>query len=152
MNKSESQEQIEKDSRVLAHITAKLKDGSIADSTKTSGNPSWMVLGEGHFSDAFEDNLIGNTEGDNLQFELEAVDAFGISNPDQIHFMEISQFPQDIELKLGTIVSFSQPDGGRVPGIIRSIEGASVKVDFNHPLAGQDVVFEIEIKQIAPKQ
>ncbi len=136
------------DSRVLAHITAKLKDGSIADSTKVSGDPSWMVLGDGHFSEAFEAYLIGKTAGDNLQFELEAEDAFGISNPDQIHFMDISQFPQDIELKVGAIISFSQPDGSQVPGVIRNQEGSSVTVDFNHPLVGQDVIFEIEVQQV----
>jgi len=143
-----SKELVIKNSRVLAHITAKLKDGSVADSTKVSGSPSWMVLGEGHFSDAFEAYLIGNTIGDNLQFELEAEDAFGVSNPDQIHFMDISQFPQDIELKEGAIISFSQPNGGQVPGIIRNFEGGSVTVDFNHPLVGQTVIFEIEIQQV----
>jgi len=143
-----TKELVVKNSRVLAHITAKLKDGSVADSTKASGNPSWMVLGEGHFSEAFEAYLLGNAAGDNLQFELEAEDAFGVSSPDQIHFMDISQFPQNIELKKGAIISFSQPDGGQVPGIIRNLEGASVTVDFNHPLAGESIIFEIEIKQI----
>ena len=135
-------------SRVLADITIKLKDGTIADSTKVSGKPSWMILGDGSFSDAFESNVLGKSIGDNLQFELEAKDAFGESNPDQIHFMDISQFPRDIELKQGQIIEFSQADGSLAPGIIREIEGSSVTVDFNHPLAGHSVVFEIEVKQI----
>ena len=136
-------------SRVLADITIKLKDGSVADSTKVSGKPSWLVLGDGSFSDAFEEHLIGASVDDNLTFELAPEDAFGISIPDNIHFMDISQFPQDIKLEKGAIVAFGQPGGGEIPGIIREIQATSVKVDFNHPLAGETIVFEVEIKQIA---
>ncbi len=139
---------IGKSSRVLADVTIKLKDGSIADSTKVSGKPSWLVMGDGSFSEVFEDYLIGNKVGDELQFELEATDAFGVSNPDNIHFMDIAQFPQDVKLSKGAIVNFAQPNGGQIPGIIREVQGTSVKVDFNHPLAGESVVFEIAIKQV----
>jgi len=135
-------------SRVLADITVKLKDGSIADSTKIGGKPSWLVMGDGSFSAAFEEYLQDKKTGDNLVFELPAEDAFGISDPDQVHFMDISQFPQDLELKSGAIIEFEQPNGGQIPGVIRVVEGSSVKVDFNHPLAGETIIFEIEIKQV----
>jgi len=141
-------ELVGKSSRVLADVTIKLKDGSIADSTKVSGKPNWLLMGDGSFSDAFEDYLVDKQAGDNLVFELPAIDAFGKSNPDQIHFMDLSQFPQDIELKEGAIIAFDQPNGEAIPGVIRSIEGSSVKVDFNHPLAGESIIFEIEIKQV----
>ncbi len=139
---------VSSNSRVLADVTVKLKDGSIADSTKVSGKPTWLVMGDGSFSNAFEQYLFEKKAGDELVFELEAADAFGESNPDQIHFMDISQFPQDIELKEGAIIAFEQPGGGSVPGVIRLFQGSSVKVDFNHPLAGESVVFEIEIKDV----
>ncbi|MCW8879174.1 MAG: FKBP-type peptidyl-prolyl cis-trans isomerase [Kangiellaceae bacterium] len=142
-------ETVVENSRVLADVTIKLKDGSIADSTKVSGKPSWLVLGNGSFSEAFELYLIGRSVGDELTFELEPKDAFGESQPDSIHFMDISQFPQDIELEKGVIIGFEQPGGGQLPGIIREVQGGSVKVDFNHPLAGETVIFEIEIKQIS---
>jgi len=139
---------VEKTSRVLADITVKLKDGSIADSTKVSGKPSWLVMGGGSFSEAFENYLLDKEEGDNLVFELEPIDAFGESKPDLIQFMDLSAFPQDIEITIGSIIGFAQPAGGELPGIIRNVEGSSVKVDFNHPLAGETVIFEIEIKKI----
>lgn len=135
-------------SRILADITIKLKDGSIADSTKVAGKPTWLIMGDGSFSNAFEEYLLEKQSGDNLVFELSAEDSFGKSNPDQVHFMDISQFPQDLELKTGAIIAFDQPDGGQVPGVIRSVEGSSVKVDFNHPLAGETIIFEVEIKQV----
>ncbi|MEP1743656.1 MAG: FKBP-type peptidyl-prolyl cis-trans isomerase [Kangiellaceae bacterium] len=139
---------VEKNSRVLADVTVKLMNGSIADSTKVNGKPSWLVMGDGSFSPAFENELFEKQAGDNLTFELEAEDAFGKANPDLIQFMDISQFPNDLELKEGAIIAFDQPSGGQLPGLIRQVQGSSVKVDFNHPLAGEKVVFEIEIKQV----
>ena len=139
---------VEKNSRVLADVTVKLMNGSIADSTKVNGKPSWLVMGDGSFSSAFENELFEKQAGDNLTFELEAEDAFGKANPDLIQFMDVSQFPNDLELKEGAIIAFDQPGGGQLPGLIRQVQGSSVKVDFNHPLAGEKVVFEIEIKQV----
>ncbi len=135
-------------SRILADVTVKLSNGSIADSTKITGKPSWLVMGDGSFSPAFEKELLEKEAGDNLVFELEAEDAFGKANPDLVQFMDISQFPNDLELKEGAIIAFDQPSGGQLPGLIRQVQGSSVKVDFNHPLAGEKVVFEIEIKQV----
>ncbi len=142
-------EKVKKDSRILADVTIKLKDGSVADSTKIGGKPTWLILGDGSFSEAFVEFLIDAKVADTLTFELDAKDAFGESQPDSIHFMDLTQFPQDIKLEKGAIVSFEQPNGNLLPGIIREIQASSVKVDFNHPLAGETVVFEIEIKQIA---
>jgi FKBP-type peptidyl-prolyl cis-trans isomerase SlpA len=62
--------------------------------------------------------------------------------------MEVHQFPVDISLEEGTVVAFEQPDGSQLPGIIREVKGHSVKVDFNHPLAGQEITFDIEILSI----
>ncbi|TQV86401.1 FKBP-type peptidyl-prolyl cis-trans isomerase [Aliikangiella coralliicola] len=149
LERSELCEQVTSGCRVLADVTIKLKDGSVADSTKVHGKPSWLILGDGSFSEAFESNLIGAKIDDKLTFELGPADAFGESVPDNIHFMDISQFPQDVKLEKGAIVSFEQPNGNQLPGIIREILGTSVKVDFNHPLAGETVIFELEIKQIA---
>jgi len=143
-----SETEVTSTSLVLAHVTVKLKDGSIADSTKVSGKPSWLMMGDGSFSEAFEEYLINKKASDNLVFELQAVDAFGESNPDLIQFMDVSHFPQDIEIKVGVIISFDQPSGEELPGIIRSVEADSVKVDFNHPLAGETIIFELEILQI----
>lgn len=140
---------VAKTSCVLADVTIKLKDGSVADSTKVNGKPSWLMMGDGSFSDAFEAHLIGSKVTDKLTFELPPKDAFGETQPDEIHFMDISQFPQDIELRQGSIISFEQANGGAIPGIIRDVQDSSVKVDFNHPLAGETVIFEIEIIQIA---
>lgn len=135
-------------STVTLHFTIKMKDGSVADSTHNIGKPAKLVIGDGSLSDNFEQCLLGLNSGDNKAIELAAADAFGMPNPDNIHYMDRAKFVGDAEVEVGTIMAFSGPDGMEIPGIITDIAGDSVTVDFNHPLAGQDVTFEVEILSV----
>ncbi|XAW89198.1 FKBP-type peptidyl-prolyl cis-trans isomerase [Vibrio sp. CDRSL-10 TSBA] len=139
---------ISQDSAVTLHFTIKLKDGSVADSTHNFGKPAKLVIGDGSLSDNFEQCLLGLQAGDSQSIELAAADAFGAPNPDNIHYMDRSKFVGDAEVEVGTIMAFSGPDGMEIPGIITEIAGDSVTVDFNHPLAGQDVIFDVEILSV----
>ncbi|MCC4265705.1 FKBP-type peptidyl-prolyl cis-trans isomerase [Oceanimonas baumannii] len=132
-------------SEVLFHFTIKLEDGSVADSTQLQGKPAKLQMGDGSLTDNFESCLLGLEAGTKKVFELPPEDAFGPVNPDNIHYMERSRFGADLELEEGAILSFTQPNGAEIPGIIRGVAGDSVTVDFNHPLAGQNVTFEVEI-------
>ncbi|MDW6003134.1 FKBP-type peptidyl-prolyl cis-trans isomerase [Vibrio mangrovi] len=136
---------IQQDAAVTFHFTIKLKDGSVADSTHQMGKPAKLVIGDGSLSDNFEQCLLGLQAGDQRTIELKAEDAFGLPNPDNIHYMDRTKFAGEVQLEVGVIMAFSGPDGAEIPGIITAIEGESVTVDFNHPLAGQDVIFDVEI-------
>ena len=125
-----------------------LEDGSTADSTKASGKPAKLNVGDETLSPAFEAEIVNLSEGDKHSFTLQAVDAFGESNPDAIHHMDKSKFPADMSLEPGVIVSFGGPGGSEIPGMIREVAGDSVTVDLNHPLAGQVVTFELEVVQV----
>ena len=125
-----------------------LEDGSTADSTKASGKPAKLNIGDETLSPAFEAELINLNQGDKHSFTLQAVDAFGESNPDAIHHMDRSKFPADMSLEAGVIVSFAGPGGSEIPGIVRDVIGDSVTVDLNHPLAGRAVTFELEVVQV----
>jgi len=133
---------------VFVHLTIYLEDGSIADSTKATGKPSKIQLGDDSISLAMEQQLLGLTVGETKKFVLEADDAFGASQPDLVQFMDLHEFPADLELKEGLLISFDQPSGGTLPGMVREVQGHSVKVDFNHPLAGHRVAFEVELLSI----
>ena len=124
-----------------------LEDGSTADSTKASGKPAKLNIGDQTLSPAFEAELMSLKQGDKHSFTLAAVDAFGESNPDAIHHMDRSKFPADMQLESGVIVSFAGPGGSEIPGIVRDVVGDSVTVDLNHPLAGRTVTFELEVVQ-----
>nr|WP_283105266.1 FKBP-type peptidyl-prolyl cis-trans isomerase [Shewanella seohaensis] len=125
-----------------------LEDGSTADSTKASGKPARLNIGDGTLSPAFEAQLVSLNEGDKHNFTLEAVDAFGESNPDAIHYMDRTRFPADMELEVGVIVSFAGPGGSEIPGIVREVAGDSITVDLNHPLAGRKVTFELDVVKV----
>lgn len=136
---------IQDNSAVTLHFSIRLKDGSVADSTHNMGNPAKLVMGDGSLSENFEAHLLGLAAGDRHAIELKAEDAFGMPNPDNIHHMERAKFVGDTQVEVGTIMAFTGPDGIEIPGIITEIAGDSVTVDFNHPLAGQDLTFEVEI-------
>ncbi|MBU3825328.1 MAG: FKBP-type peptidyl-prolyl cis-trans isomerase [Candidatus Oceanisphaera merdipullorum] len=136
-------------SEVLFHFTLTLADGSVADSTKLQGQPAKLRMGDGSLTATFEACLLGLKAGDEHSFELGPDDAFGPINPNNIHYMERRQFAADIDVSEGTIVAFTQPNGSEIPGIIRDVAGDSVTVDFNHPLAGQKVTFDVEILTVA---
>ena len=139
---------ISQESAVTLHFTIKMKDGSVADSTHNMGKPAKLVIGDGSLSGSFEQCLLGLDVGYKKEIELKAEDAFGLPNPDNIHHMDRTKFVGDAEVEVGTIMAFTGPDGMEIPGIIKEVAGDSVTVDFNHPLAGQDVTFEVEILSV----
>jgi len=140
---------IDKSSEVLMHFDLKLEDGSAADSTRVNNKPAKLRMGDGSLTPSFEACLLGLKEGDKQSFTLGAEDAFGVPNPDNVHHMDRSRFGADTPVDPGTIIAFTQPDGSEVPGIVRAAEGDSVTIDFNHPLAGQTVIFDVEILNVS---
>ncbi|QOL25777.1 FKBP-type peptidyl-prolyl cis-trans isomerase [Thalassotalea sp. LPB0316] len=139
---------INQQSTIIAHITMKLSDGSAADSTKVNNKPAKIIMGDGSISPAFEQQLIGLAAGESKEFTLVAKDAFGESNPDNIYHMDRTKFSGDAPAEVGNIITFEQPGGVELPGMITEVSGASVTVDFNHPLAGQDVTFVIDVVDV----
>ncbi|MBV7314184.1 FKBP-type peptidyl-prolyl cis-trans isomerase [Shewanella sp. NIFS-20-20] len=133
---------------LVCHMNILLADGSTAESTRVSGKPTKLMLGDASLSPAFEAHISHLNEGDSHRFNLAAKDAFGEVNPDAIHHLDRSRFPADMALEVGVIVSFAGPGGSEIPGIIREIAGDSVTVDLNHPLAGHELTFELEVLQV----
>jgi FKBP-type peptidyl-prolyl cis-trans isomerase SlpA len=140
---------IDSSSQVLMHFDLKLSDGSAADSTRVNNKPAKLQMGDGSLTPNFEQCLVGLKEGDKKSFTLNADEAFGMPNPDNIHHMDKTRFSADTPVQVGSIIAFSQPDGSEIPGIIRDVAGDSVTVDFNHPLAGQTVIFDVEILSVS---
>lgn len=140
------------DSEVVLHFDLKLEDGSAADSTRVHNKPAKLRIGDGSLTANFEACLMGMKVGERKAFTLAPEDAFGQPNPDNIHHMDRTKFGADTPPTPGMIIAFTQPGGVEIPGIIREVAGDSVTVDFNHPLAGQTVIFDVEIIQIAKSE
>lgn len=147
-----SSKTITTDSHILAHVTIKLADDSVADSTKVNREPQRIRLAANDVSPAFANALIGHRMGETVTFTLKPEDAFGHPNPANFQHLPRARFDASIKLEPGVIVEFSQMQGTSLPGIIRVVSDDDVQVDFNHPLCGQTLTFEVDILAIDPPE
>lgn len=144
-----SENTINQQSEVILHFDMKLEDGSAVDSTRVNNKPAKMIFGDGSLTPAFQDCLLGLAVGEKKTFNINGEEVFGTPNPNNIVYMDRSRFDASADLKEGMIMGFTQPDGTEMPGIVRSIEGNSVTVDFNHPLSGHELTFDVEIISVS---
>jgi FKBP-type peptidyl-prolyl cis-trans isomerase SlpA len=141
-------EQVQAGSSVDMHVKIMLKDKSIAQDTKDDDMPVKVEIGAGHFTENFEKHLLGLKVGEKNTFMAEPDDAFGEPNPDNIKLLPREQFSKEENVEPGVIYMFGQPNGQEIPGVVRAVQEDKVSVDFNHPLCGQDLIFEVEILKI----
>jgi FKBP-type peptidyl-prolyl cis-trans isomerase SlpA len=134
-------------SEVTLHFRMTLPDGTEALST-FGEEPLHFAIGDGTFKGGFELSLYGLKAGDTQTLTLDPEQAFGYHDPALIHDMPRSDFPADMVLEEGQVMAFSTPTGDEAAGIILEAGEDSVKVDFNHPMAGQDVIFHVEILEV----
>ena len=132
---------------VTMHFKVSFKDGMVADASE-EGEPMTFTMGDGSLISGLEMSITGLKVGDKQSVEIDPLNAFGYSDPDNIHHIPRSEFSDDLPVDPGTIISFSTPSGDEIPGIIKEVKDDVVIVDFNHPLAGQDIIFEVEIVDI----
>lgn len=134
-------------SEVLMHFTIFLEDGTIAETTEGE-DPLHFVMGDETLVEGLELALFGLKAGDKQSLKIDPETAYGYPDPENIHAMARTDFPDDMELKPGVIVSFALPDGEEYPGMITEVGDEQVTVDFNHPLAGHEILFEVEILEV----
>ena len=116
------------------------------------GKPATLSLGTGELSPALEQPLMGLQEGTRATFSLPAGEAFGERNPDLVQWVArklLNELGDPAErYKVGDVVQFPTPDGsGQYAGAVQQVGGPfdAVQFDFNHPLAGQPVIFEVQV-------
>ena len=142
------------DTRITLHFAVRLMDGTELDST-FGGDPAAFVWGDESLLPGFENALRGLKASDRRSVFLEANKAFGDYNDDNVQHFTRSTFAQYDTLEPGMVLSFADAAGGELPGVISKVEDEWVYVDFNHPLAGRDLTFEVEIiavERYAPEQ
>jgi len=139
------------DKRVTLHFSVLLMDGAVVDTTK-SGNPATFTVGDGNLLPGFEQSIFGLKAGDKRSVVLEAENAFGPYNPENIQTMRRGLFSRDMDLQPGLVVSFADKSKAELPGVIKAADDDQVVVDFNHPLAGKDITFQVEIINVVDAQ
>ncbi len=140
---------IEPGSFLTLHYRLAGPDG--ADVINTFGDkPATLSLGTGQLAPAMEARLIGLAEGARQSFELAAGEAFGDRNPELLQRVKLSLLHElgdpDARYELGDVVQFPTPDGAAsYAGVVREVGPDWLLFDFNHPLAGQPVRFEVQV-------
>lgn len=133
---------------VKVHYTGTLKDGSIFDSSEDK-EPLEFTLGEGQLIPGFEKAVEGMSKGDSTKVEIPADEAYGEPREDLVISVPKNQLPDDVEPQVGMQLQVNQPDGQSIPVRVTEIEDEEIKLDANHPLAGKDLVFEIELVEVS---
>lgn len=134
---------------VTLHFALELEDGSVVDSNFDS-EPVTFVVGDGNLLPGFEEALFGLQAGDERSFVIPPEKGFGAHNPENIQEFPRDQFPEDVELVEGLVLSFADAQQNELPGVVQEFDDRTVMVDFNHPLAGRDIEFSVRILDVNP--
>ena len=139
---------IDSGTTVTLHFSLTLENGHIVDSN-FDASPATFTVGDGNLLPGFESPLMGLVDGDEREFSILPENAFGQHNPQNVQAVERNNF-EDGELELGTMFSFQNGDG-ELPGVVVEVQDNEVMVDFNHPLAGQIILFTVKIISVTPQ-
>lgn len=134
-------------SEVVMYFSITLEDGTVAETTEY-GDPLHFVMGDETLVEGLELALFGLKAGDKQALKIGPENGYGYPDPGNIHAMDRGDFPEDMDLERGMIVSFAMPDDEEYPGMIKEVGSEQVMVDFNHPLAGHEILFEVEILEV----
>jgi len=132
---------------VKVHYTGKIADGTVFDSSKER-EPLEFTIGEGKLIPGFEKAVVGMSVGDSNTVTIPSDEAYGEKRDDMVVDVEKTQIPEDISPEVGQQLQIQQKDGGAIPVVITDVTDENVKLDANHPLAGQDLTFEIEVVEV----
>ena len=118
----------------------------------SSDLPASFVMGDGSLLPGFEACLVGMKAGEEGAFTILPEQGFG--EPQEANYQDIPRhtFSSDSELEVGMVFSFADAAGGEVPGVVDSFDEDTVRVNFNHPLAGRTLRFEVKIDRVEPAE
>lgn len=144
----EARKTVQADSFLTLHYRISLDNGTEVMSTFEE-KPATLLLGQGQFAPTLEQALLGTAEGERTTFRLAPEHAFGPRNPELLQrvslntLRENSSFEEDYQP--GDLVEFNAPSGGKYAGVLKEIGATSALFDFNHPLAGQTILFDVHL-------
>ncbi|MEW9920821.1 peptidylprolyl isomerase [Marimonas sp. MJW-29] len=140
--------QVKSGDTVAIHYTGTLEDGTTFDSSQ-GRDPLEFEVGSGQIIPGLDSALPGMEVGDKKTVKVASADAYGAHNPEMQQSVPREGIPQEIPLDIGTQLQMQTPDGRAVPVTVVGVDEATVTLDANHPLAGKDLQFDIELMKIA---
>ena len=133
---------------VRVHYTGKLDDGTVFDSS-VGGDPLEFTIGQGQMIPGFERGVVGMELGETRTLVIAADQAYGVHRPDGVFEVDRSEIPTTIPLEVGMQLQANGPGGRPVSMTVAALSDDKVTMDANHPLAGKDLTFEIEVVEIS---
>jgi FKBP-type peptidyl-prolyl cis-trans isomerase SlpA len=137
---------IGQNTEVTLHFALRLENGDTVDSTFDKA-PATFKVGDGNLLPGFEAALFGFKTGDKCCLCIEPENAFGQPNPQNVQIIPRSQF-KDMDLSPGLLVIFTDAANTELPGVVKAFDDEQVTINFNHPLAGKTLTFDVEILSV----
>lgn len=134
---------------ILLDYLVRLGTGKVVETSKGKG-PIEYLHGNGQILPGLERALEGLHEGEQASFSISPEDAYGARKEDNIVSLPKTLFPSDVELKPGVSLFARAPGGQSYPITVREVQGDFVVVDLNHPLAGERLYFEVNVRGVRP--
>ena len=133
---------------VKVHYTGTLQDGQVFDSSENR-EPLEFVVGDGNMIKGFDTAVEGMEPGSNKRVVIPSGEAYGEKRQDMIVDIPIGQVPPEIKTEVGMDLSIQNQDGQPMPVKVVNVDAEKITLDANHPLAGQDLTFDIKLVDIA---
>ena len=138
----------QKGNTVKVHYTGRLKDGTVFDSSRQRNEPIEFTLGQKNMIAGFEKAVEGMSVGDTKTAEIPANEAYGDKKDDMIIQVPKGEIPQDITPEVGEQLAMQGNNGQQVPVTVTEVTEQGITLDANHPLAGKDLVFDLELVEV----
>ena len=133
---------------VSVHYTGTFEDGTVFDSSHARGEPMTFTVGSGQLIEGFDTAVTGMTVGEVKNISLTPEQGYGPRNEEAVQEVPKTAFPNDFEFQEGQMVHAQNPDGTSFQAVIGAVGLDTVMVDMNHPMAGKNLNFEIELVNI----
>lgn len=140
---------IQPGSEVLMHCSITLEDGTVAENT-FDDEPIRFVMGDGTITQKLERALYGLRAGEEESLKIGPENAFGHHDPEAVMDRPRSDFPDDMDVQVGQIIEFTLPEGNEALGSVLEVYDDTVKMDFNHPIAGHVIQFKVQVLEVNP--
>jgi FKBP-type peptidyl-prolyl cis-trans isomerase 2 len=138
---------VNKGDKVNVHYHGRLTDGTTFDSSE-GREPLSFTAGEGQVIKGFDDAVMAMKQGDKITVTIPVAEAYGPRNDDMVMDYPVSEFPADMKPEVGMELQMGDNQGNVFPVVIVDIKDEMVTLDANHPLAGQDLTFDLELVSI----
>ena len=139
---------VETGNNISVHYVGSLSDGTKFDSSHDRGETLTFEVGAGHTIAGFENAVVGMTAGETKTVTLTAEQAYGQVNPEATQTIPLTSFPAEVKLSEGVTVVGQNETGQQMMAKVITLTDTDATLDFNHPLAGKDLTFEIELVEI----